>query len=243
MKNRTYLILIGLALLGVYLYRNRKKPTPIIQPNLPPQNEVNSQDNPVNTDTEELIGVTTNPTEVTDFTADQTTTCYTGCPQPSAISVINGSCEENNLYSVAPMCANMAQSENIGGNILNSSLDSENLGSTLDTPLETEFLGNAPSGLNKNSGVGCGVIGKTAEEVINTHTQTQVTNVVSSSGLEDNLVPSENILDETKNNQEALGVFDFNSGFANAYDIETIVSPSSLPTRSNAGLPTRNTRV
>ena len=161
-KNRIYLIVIGLALLGVYLYRNRKKPpVAIVTPNLPSEDVVVSGNNPINTATEELVGVTTNPTEVTDFTADQTTTCYTGCPNVQAVSVINGSCEENGLLDFAPPCAPPNNNVGINGSMVNT--DDRVTGGTTpvpnfvtDTPMETDNLGYASSGVNVNSGVGCG---------------------------------------------------------------------------------------
>ena len=253
-KNRTYLILLGLALLGVYLYRNRKKPTPtILAPNVPSPDEVVSGNNPVNTTTEELIGVTTNPTEVTDFTADQTTTCYTGCPNPQAVSVINGSCEENNLYPFPLPCAPPNNTDDVrppvqtgGGTPIPNNL-------ITDTPMETDNLGYASSGVNVLSGVGCGG-SSLAQQVIennyipeNMPSQTQNasdvnSSLVSNTGLAGNVLPVENILPETEVNQESTGVFDFNSGISNALNSDVLVSTSTSANYSNSGLATRNTR-
>lgn len=243
-KNRTYLILLGLAFTGVYLYTNRKtkKPT-ILAPNIPIPNEVVSGNNPVNTATEELIGVTTNPTEVTDFTADQTTTCYTGCPNPQAVSVINGSCEENNLYPFAPSCAPVQTG---GGTPIPNNL-------ITDTPMENDNLGYASSGVNVLSGIGCGGSSLAQQVIENNYipedmpSQTQNasdvnSSLVSNTGLADNVLPVENILPETEVNQESTGVFDFNSGISNALNSDVLVSTSTSANLSNSGLATRNTR-
>ena len=216
--------------------------------------EVISQDNPVNTATEELVGVTTNPTEVTDFTADQTTTCYTGCPNVQAVSVINGSCQENGLLDFPPPCAPPNNANAINGSMVNT--DEKITGGTTptpnfvtDTPMENDNLGYASSGVNVNSGVGCGstnlaqqVIDNNFVNLADTNLQGEGSDLVSTTGLPDNSLPFENVLPETEVNQESTGVFDFNSGISNALNSDLLVSTSTSANLSNSGLPTRNTR-
>ena len=321
-RNRILIVLLLLAVLGYYIYTTAKdkKPSLVVTgtgsngSNVDGVEEVISVDNPVNTDTEELIGDTTNPTEVTDFTADQTTTCYTGCPNVQSVMVINGSCQENGLLDFPPPCAppngntgldsdlintddrvtggvtplpygygsgtgNIAQNPDVTGNIVDN------------TGVVTGGLGNSTSGMNSTiglnqvSGLNCGGSSFANDVILNNSTipepvadtnynvadlnnsivdsglqmessshGNQVpemsdglpfadgSDFVSSTGLANNLNPEQNINNATEVNQEGLGVFDFNTGIANAYDSNVVTTIGSSATSTTTGLPTRNRR-
>lgn len=259
-KKNNYIVTILLLLVGYYVIKNLLEPKQPVYtgndgstPINTGVNEVITINNPVNTATEELIGVVTNPTEVTDFTADQTTTCFTGCPNPQAIAVINGSCEENNLLPFPPACANPFNTQNTG-NLGAIGLGNIQQDLTIDTPIENSSLNSGSSGQNVSSGVGCGGNSTQVNDIISNLVEFEQntlssednnadTNVVSSTGLANNELVTDPITTATQVNQEALGVFDYNSGFANAYDSETIVTTGSQATASTTGLPTRNRRI
>ena len=312
-ENRIYLLL-ALAFIGYYVFRNLfSKPETLVS-NVPEdiQENILTPDNPVNTETEELIGVTTNPTEVTDVTADQTTTCYTGCPSVQSVIVINGSCQENGLLDFPPPCA--PPNNNVGINGLMEDEPDRVTGGVTPVPNTNNVVDNSVSGsggllggtsgvnvgsgLNSVSDLNCGgsslagqVIATNSKpeplpDVDNSISQTQLdsnmqvatndlgtqgtmatalpfeestivdgslinpytnlpyaedSGVVSATGLVNNENPQENIDNLTEVNQEALGIFDYNSGFANAYDNEVLVTTGTSHTATTTGLATTNT--
>ena len=106
-KNNNYIVTIVLLLIGYYILNrlyilgSQRPPTNIStgsEPNAPIDTGVVSVNNPINTGTPELTGVTTNPVEITDVTIDQTTgirtQCYTGCPNSmmQIVNTTNGDC-------------------------------------------------------------------------------------------------------------------------------------------------------
>ena len=311
-RNRIIVVIVLLALLGYYIYTTAKDKTPTLVVtgsgtngvNVNGVTEVVTVDNPVSTDTEELTEVTTNPTEVTDVTADQTTTCYTGCPNPQSVIVINGSCEENGLLDFPPPCAppNNVTSGSVvdtddrvtGGNTplpygygTGNIATNDDTGNFIDsTGVVTGGLGNSTSGMgsvlgiNQLGGLNCGgsslandiILGNTiAEPEPDTNSNLVGTgnvgvvdtgfasvssvpemstglpfsdgsNFVSSTGLTNNANPNNSLVSATEVNQEALGVFDYNSGVANAYNSNVVTTVGSSATATATGLPTRNRR-
>ncbi len=299
-RNRIIIVIVLLALIGYYIYTQAKKVPPLVVTGsgvngsngtngVTGVTEVVTIDNPVNTGTEELIGVTTNPTEVTDLTADQTTTCFTGCPDVQSVIVTNGSCEENNLLPFPPPCA---PPNNNNGNF-NNTFTNTNIPTNTEVAVNTSdgvFTGglgtgtsgvNVTSGLNSVSGLNCGgssfadsVIGfnSIAEPQADTISNSVGTgdlsivdtgfssvnavpeistgtpysdgsNFVSNTGLSNNANPNQSLVSATELNQEALGVYDFNSGLANAYNENVVTAVGTSATATTTGLPTRNNRL
>lgn len=247
-KNNNYIVTIVLLLIGYYILNrlyilgSQKPPTNIStgsEPNEPIGTGIVSVNNPINTGTPELTGVTTNPVEVTDITGDQTTgiatQCYTGCPNPSStiVNTTSGDCSEVGLYQYPLPCANP------NNNIDNQFIEyTENSG--------TGGLGNSASGMGSTISVGCGVTGLTATQVFANNVTPESptrnvadTNVVSSTGLSNNV--SLNGGNQLEVNQGGLGVYDFNSGFSNAYNQATTTAVATPPTQTNNGLPSSNT--
>ena len=248
-KNNNYIVTIVLLLIGYYIIKrfldtsSKQPPTNIStgggNNGVPVGNGIISIDNPTNPYTEELTGVTTNPVEVTDITGDQTTgiatQCYTGCPNPSStiVNTTSGDCSEVGLYQYPLPCANP------NNNIDNQFIEyTENSG--------TGGLGNSASGMGSTISVGCGVTGLTASQVFANNVTPESptrdiadTNVVSSTGLNNNVSLGSG--SQVEVNQGGLGVYDFNSGFSNAYNEPTTTAVATPPTQTNNGLPTRNT--
>lgn len=313
-RNRILIVLLLLAVLGYYIYTTAKDKTPTLVVtgsgtngvNVNGVTEVVTVDNPVSTDTEELTGVTTNPTEVTDLTADQTTTCFTGCPDVQSVIVTNGSCEENGLLSFPPPCAPPNNNVGINGSMVNTDdrvtggvtplpygygtgniATNDDTGNFIDnTGVVTGGLGNSASGMgnvtgiNQVAGLNCGgnsfasdiILSNTiAEPQPDTNSNSVGTgnvgvvdtgfagvssvpemstglpfsdgsNFVSSTGLSNNANPNNSLVNATEVNQEALGVFDYNSGVANAYNTNVVTTVGSSATATATGLPTRNRR-
>ena len=242
-KNNNYIVTIVLLLIGYYILNrlyilgSQKPPTNIStgsEPNAPIDTGVVSVNNPINTGTPELTGVTTNPVEITDVTIDQTTgiatQCYTGCPNSmmQIVNTTNGDCGEVSLYQFPLPCANP-----------NNNIDNQYI----------EFTTPDGTGVSNGTGtisVGCGVTGLTATQVFanNVTPESSVpnvadTNVVSSTGLSNNV--SLNGGNQLEVNQGGLGVYDFNSGFSNAYNQATTTAVATPPTQTNNGLPSSNT--
>ena len=55
--------------------------------------------------------------------------------------------------------------------------------------------------------------------------------------------PNQSLVSATEVNQEALGVYDFNSGLANAYNQDVVTAVGTSATATTTGLPTRNNRL